>query len=67
LGRPESLQGDQDYIFIFDHEEDVVDANPDLAVLGKTQMSARQVSTRGGDLGCALADDRVKIGGRAAK
>lgn len=34
--------------------------------LGKTQMLARQVSERGGDLRCQLAGDRVLIGGKAA-
>ncbi|RKQ38596.1 PhzF family phenazine biosynthesis protein [Enterobacter sp. R1(2018)] len=34
--------------------------------LGKTQMFARQVSERGGDLRCQLAGDRVLIGGKAA-
>ena len=33
--------------------------------LGKTQMSARQVSLRGGDLRCELKGDRVLIGGQA--
>jgi len=33
--------------------------------LGKTTLSARQVSARGGNLACALAGDRVKIGGTA--
>lgn len=33
--------------------------------LGKTQMLARQVSERGGDLRCELAGDRVLIGGQA--
>ena len=31
--------------------------------LGKTRLSARQVSRRGGELSCALAGDRVHIGG----
>lgn len=35
-------------------------------VLGKTELSARQISSRGGELSCRLAGDRVKIGGRAA-
>lgn len=34
--------------------------------LGKTQMLARQVSERGGDLRCQLAGERVLIGGKAA-
>src|SRR5829696_1911367 len=34
--------------------------------LGKTEMFARQVSARGGELFCVLAGDRVKIGGSAA-
>lgn len=34
--------------------------------LGKTEMFARQISARGGELFCALAGDRVKIGGNAA-
>lgn len=33
--------------------------------LGKTALSARQVSARGGELACALAGDRVRIGGKA--
>lgn len=33
--------------------------------LGKTVLSARQVSARGGNLACELAGDRVKIGGKA--
>ena len=33
--------------------------------LGKTKLSARQVSARGGELACELAGDRVRIGGRA--
>ena len=33
--------------------------------LGKTEMFARQVSRRGGDLYCTLADGRVGIGGNA--
>ncbi len=32
--------------------------------LGKTTLVARQVSARGGDLACALAGDRVTIGGK---
>jgi PhzF family phenazine biosynthesis protein len=34
--------------------------------LGKTEMRARQVSKRGGDLWCSIAGDRVKIAGHAA-
>jgi len=33
--------------------------------LGKTEMFARQVSARGGELFCELKGDRVKIGGNA--
>jgi len=33
--------------------------------LGKTQLQARQVSARGGDLRCELQGDRVLIGGQA--
>lgn len=33
--------------------------------LNKTQMLARQVSARGGDLRCQLVGDRVRIGGQA--
>ncbi|HUQ04002.1 MAG TPA: PhzF family phenazine biosynthesis protein [Kofleriaceae bacterium] len=33
--------------------------------LGKTTMSARQVSKRGGELAVEMAGDRVKLGGRA--
>ncbi|HEY6476771.1 MAG TPA: PhzF family phenazine biosynthesis protein [Polyangia bacterium] len=32
--------------------------------LGKTRLSARQVSRRGGELACTLVDDRVKVGGQ---
>ena len=35
------------------------------AELGKTELFARQVSARGGELYCALAGDRVRIGGNA--
>lgn len=34
-------------------------------VLGKSELFARQVSKRGGELFCKLAGDRVKIGGNA--
>nr|AIA10779.1 phenazine biosynthesis-like protein [uncultured bacterium] len=34
--------------------------------LGKTEMFARQISARGGELFCELAGKRVKIGGNAA-
>lgn len=34
--------------------------------LGKTQMFARQLSSRGGEIWCELAGDRVKIAGQAA-
>jgi len=33
--------------------------------LGKTDLSARQVSARGGEIACRVVDDRVLIGGRA--
>jgi PhzF family phenazine biosynthesis protein len=33
--------------------------------LGKTELSARQVSERGGEIACRLVDDRVHIAGRA--
>lgn len=33
--------------------------------LGKTKLFARQISRRGGELWCALAGDRVRIGGKA--
>jgi predicted PhzF superfamily epimerase YddE/YHI9 len=33
--------------------------------LGKTEMFARQLSSRGGEIYCELAGDRVKIGGNA--
>lgn len=33
--------------------------------LGKTELFARQISARGGDLYCELRGDRVKIGGHA--
>ena len=33
--------------------------------LGKTKMTAKQVSGRGGDLICEYKDDRVVIGGQA--
>jgi PhzF family phenazine biosynthesis protein len=35
------------------------------ARLGKTALRARQVSRRGGEISCALAGDRVHIGGKA--
>ena len=35
------------------------------ARLGKQALRARQVSRRGGELSCALAGDRVHIGGKA--
>jgi PhzF family phenazine biosynthesis protein len=35
------------------------------ARLGKTTLSARQLSARGGELCCELVGDRVRIGGRA--
>jgi PhzF family phenazine biosynthesis protein len=34
--------------------------------LGKTELYARQISARGGELFCELKDNRVKIGGHAA-
>jgi len=34
--------------------------------LSKTDLHARQISSRGGELFCRLRDDRVEIGGRAA-
>jgi PhzF family phenazine biosynthesis protein len=34
--------------------------------LGKTRLAARQISRRGGSLGCALAGDRVVLTGRCA-
>ena len=37
------------------------------ARLGKTKLTARQVSARGGNLICELADDRVLISGSAVK
>jgi PhzF family phenazine biosynthesis protein len=33
--------------------------------LGKSHLSARQISARGGELSCSLVGDRVRIGGRA--
>ena len=35
------------------------------ARLGKTSLSARQVSRRGGDIACTLVGDRVRLGGTA--
>jgi PhzF family phenazine biosynthesis protein len=35
------------------------------AILGATDLAARQVSERGGELACRLVDDRVHIAGRA--
>jgi predicted PhzF superfamily epimerase YddE/YHI9 len=35
--------------------------------LGQTSLHARQVSTRGGELWCTLAGDRVKIAGHAVR
>jgi PhzF family phenazine biosynthesis protein len=34
------------------------------ARLGKTKLTARQISARGGELGCGLAGDRVTIAGK---
>ncbi|RDD61484.1 PhzF family phenazine biosynthesis protein [Ferruginivarius sediminum] len=36
------------------------------ARLGKAEMTARQISARGGELHCRLDENRVKIGGRCA-
>ena len=36
-------------------------------VLGKTRMSARQMSLRGGDIGCEIVGDRVLLSGGAVK
>jgi predicted PhzF superfamily epimerase YddE/YHI9 len=33
--------------------------------LGKTRLSARQVSARGGELSCTLSGSRVELGGHA--
>jgi len=108
----------EDYVVVFEHEQDVLDAEPDLAVLkelglrgviitapserydfvsrcffpnqgidedpvtgssftqttpywaeqlGKTEMSAKQVSRRGGEVGCTLVGDRVRIRGQAVQ
>ena len=35
--------------------------------LGKTTLAARQISARGGEVGCVYAGDRVKISGKAVK
>ncbi len=35
--------------------------------LGKTELTARQISARGGELACRLRDDRVLIAGRAVE
>ena len=35
------------------------------ARLGKPRLAARQISKRGGDLRCTLADGRVTLGGHA--
>ena len=35
------------------------------AELGRTEFTAAQVGTRGGDLHCRLAGDRVRLGGQA--
>jgi len=35
--------------------------------LGKTEIFARQVSSRGAELRCELDGDRVRIGGEAVK
>lgn len=34
--------------------------------LGKTKLLARQISKRGGEIGCAVRGDRVELSGRAA-
>ena len=36
------------------------------SVLGKTELSAKQVSWRGGEVRCAVVGDRVRIRGKAA-
>ncbi len=35
--------------------------------LGKTKMTAKQVSRRGGELVCEMREDRVEISGKAVK
>lgn len=35
--------------------------------LGKTELSAKQISARGGEVGCVYAGKRVKIAGKAVK
>lgn len=35
--------------------------------LGKTEFSAKQISARGGEVGCVYAGDRIKISGTAVK
>jgi len=35
--------------------------------LAKTNLSARQISARGGDLACSLNGERIRIAGRAAE
>lgn len=111
----ECLMAD-DYIVVFESEEQVAKANPDIALLSqldlrgvaitakssdydfvtrffapkhglaedpvtgsiftelipywseklnKTELTAKQISARGGEVGCVYAGDRVKISGRA--
>jgi len=113
----ECLRAD-DYIVVFDNEENVANAKPDIgllseldlrgvaitaksnsydfvtrffapkhglaedpvtgsiftelipywsAKLNKTELTAKQISARGGEVGCVYVGDRVKISGRAVK
>ena len=108
----------EDYIVVFEHENDIVNARPDLSklaeldlrgviitaksndydfvtrffapnyginedpvtgsaftqlipywskVLNKTELKAKQVSQRGGEVGCVDSGDRVKISGKAVQ
>lgn len=116
--KPIACLKDEDYIFVVEHEADVINAKPDLNLLSqidlrgvsltaassnydfvsrffapkyginedpvtgsahtqlvpywakqlnKTQLSAKQVSNRGGELYCELLNDRVNIAGYATK
>jgi predicted PhzF superfamily epimerase YddE/YHI9 len=116
--RPRACVKHQEHMFIFDHEEEVTDASPDLSalrelnlrgvviaarsgscdfvarffapkygidedpvtgpaftqlipywpdVLGKTRLTARQVSKRGGNVRCVMQGEWVRISGQAVK
>lgn len=116
--KPSACLKADDYIVLFEHEESVASAQPDMALLAeldlrgvaitakstkydfvvrffspkygigedpvtgsvftqlipywsdklnKIQLNAKQVSSRGGEVGCVYAGERVKIAGKAIK